>query len=198
VFSLLKNKDRTPDFLKNMKKISHRGHRGHRVFFPLCSLCSLWLKNAGEVKMKRFFLGLMLLCVISGTAFYPGCKKNDLNPDYSLQGIKWILESIQYSNQNIVPIERMFYVLFNEDLTFRMQVDCNNCNGTYALGANDSISFSRQMACTDAYCGDDSKDDEFHAALNTVSKYNVNGNRLRLYFNNEQSQLNFIAESSSL
>jgi heat shock protein HslJ len=148
--------------------------------------------------MKRFLAILILLCVIPGMAFHPGCKKSNLITDYPLQGIKWILESIQYSNQNILSIERMFYVLFNEDLTFQMQVDCNTCNGTYALGANHSILFSRQMACTDAFCGDDSKDNEFHAALDTVSKYDLNGDRLRLYFNNEQSQLNFIAESSGL
>ncbi|MFC2141081.1 META domain-containing protein [Acidobacteriota bacterium] len=148
--------------------------------------------------MKRFLVILMLLSVIPYMAFHMGCKKSNQITDYPLQGVKWILESIQYSNQNILSIERMFYVLFNENLTFQMQVDCNTCNGTYALGANHSILFSRQMACTDAFCGDDSPDNEFHAALETVSKYNVNGNRLRLYFNNEQSFLNFIAESSSL
>jgi heat shock protein HslJ len=148
--------------------------------------------------MKRFLVIILLFCVISGMAFHTGCKKGKQITDYPLQGIKWILESIQYSNQNILSIERMFYVLFNEDLTFRMQVDCNTCNGTYSLGANQAILFSRQMACTDAFCGDDSPDNEFHAALETVSKYDVNGNRLRLYFNNEQSFLNFIAGSSSI
>jgi heat shock protein HslJ len=140
----------------------------------------------------------MLLWVISGMAFHMSCKKSNQITDYPLQGTKWILESIQYSNQNIIPIDRMFYVLFNEDLTFQMQVDCNTCSGTYSTGAGHSIRFSHQMVCTDAFCGDDSKDDEFHAALDSVSKYDVNGDRLRLYFNNEQSQLNFIAESSSL
>jgi heat shock protein HslJ len=148
--------------------------------------------------MKRFLMIFMVLCVISGMAFHTDCKKSNQITDYPLQGTKWILDSIQYSNQNILSIERMFYIIFNEDLTFRMQVDCNTCNGTYALGANNSILFSRQMACTDAFCGDDSKDNEFHAALETVSKYDVDGDRLRLYFNNEQSQLNFIAGSSSL
>jgi hypothetical protein len=40
-------------------------------------------------------------------------------------------------------------------------------------------------------------DDEFHEALNSASRYEVDGNRLRVYFNNESSQLNFIAESSA-
>ncbi|NIM15165.1 MAG: META domain-containing protein [Candidatus Aminicenantes bacterium] len=148
--------------------------------------------------MKTFSLIIMLLFIITGMAFHTGCKKSDLNPDYPLAGVKWILESIQYSNQNIVPIEQMFYVLFNEDLTFEMQVDCNSCSGTYVLAAGNFISFSDQMVCTDAFCGDDSKDDEFHAAIDTASAYEVNENRLRIYFNNEQSHLNFIAESSTI
>ncbi len=148
--------------------------------------------------MKRFFLLFMLLFFIFGLVLHTGCKKSDISPDSLLQGVKWILESIQYSAQNVVPIEETFYILFNEDLTFQMQVDCNSCTGTYVLGANNSLTFADQMACTDAYCGDDSKDNEFHAAIDTVSRYDVDGNRLRLYFSNEQSHLNFIAESSTL
>jgi len=146
--------------------------------------------------MKTFLLIFMLLFFISGTLFHTGCKKNDLISDSPLINIKWILESIQYPVQ-IVPIERTFYILFNEDRTLEMQVDCNFCSGTYELGAGNSISFGEEMMCTDAFCGDDSKDTEFHAALDTTSSYDVNGNRLRIYFGNGQSRLNFIAESST-
>lgn len=151
-----------------------------------------------EVKMKKYFMIFTLLLVVSGITFHTGCKKSTTITDYPLQGVKWILESIQYSNQNIVPIKRLFYMLFSEDLSFQMQVDCNHCSGMYVLGSGNSILFWHQMTCTEAYCGDDSKDDEFHAALNNSSKYDINDNRLRIYFDNEQSHLNFIAESSTL
>lgn len=148
--------------------------------------------------MKRFLLFFMLFFLVSGMVFHTSCKKSELNnpPDMSVVDVKWILESIQYSVINVVPIEEMFYILLKEDFSVEMEVDCNYCGGTYALGNNNSILFDYStMACTEAYCGDDSMDDEFHDALNTASRYEVDGNRLRIYFNNEASQLNFIAES---
>ncbi|UCH92450.1 MAG: META domain-containing protein [Candidatus Aminicenantes bacterium] len=151
--------------------------------------------------MKRFFLIFMLLFMVSGMVFYTGCKKSDLNdpPDMSVVGVKWILESIQYSARNVITIEEMFYILLKEDFRVEMEVDCNYCAGSYALGNNNFILFDYStIACTEADCGDDSLDEEFHEALNTASRYEVDGNRLRVYFNNEQSQLNFIAAPAAL
>jgi heat shock protein HslJ len=140
----------------------------------------------------------MLFFLVSGMVFYTGCKKSEIinPPDMSVKGVKWILELIQYSAGNVVPIEDTFYILLKEDFTVEMQVDCNYCGGTYMLGDNNFILFDYStMVCTEAYCID-SMDAEFHDALNTASRYEVNGNRLRIYFNNEASRLNFIAESS--
>ena len=149
--------------------------------------------------MKRFLLFLMLFFLVSSIVFHTGCKKSEsINPpDMSVKGIKWILESIQYSALNVVPVVDMFYILLKEDLTVEMEVDCNYCGGTYTLGDNNLIFFDYStIVCTEVYCGDDSIDAEFRDALNTASRYEVNGNRLRVYFNNEASQLNFIAQSS--
>lgn len=148
--------------------------------------------------MKRFLLIFMLLFIVSGMVVHTGCKKSDVNdpPDMSIVGAKWILESIQYSAANVIPIVEIFYILLKEDSRVEMEVDCNYCAGTYELGNNNFILFDYStIACTEADCGDDSMDDEFHDALNTAAKYEVDGNRLRVYFNNESSQLNFIAES---
>jgi heat shock protein HslJ len=138
------------------------------------------------MRLFNVFLVVLLL-------FHPGCKKSTSIPDNPLSGVKWILQSIRYSDQNIVQIGRVFFIRFNEDLSFEMQVDCNSCSGTYVLGAGNSLSFNAQMACTDAYCGDNSPDDEFHAAIETVSRYEKIGNRLQIYFNNGQSFLDFMA-----
>jgi heat shock protein HslJ len=150
--------------------------------------------------MKQFLLIFMLIFMVSGMVFHTACKKSDINdpPDMSIVGVKWILESIQYSAANVVPIEEIFYILLKEDSRVEMEVDCNYCAGTYELGNNNFILFDYStIACTEAYCGDDSMDDQFHEALNSATKYEVDGNRLRVYFNNESSQLNFIAESSA-
>ena len=146
--------------------------------------------------MKRFLLISIVLFMVSGILFHTGCKKSDVNepPDMSIIGVKWVLESIQYSAVNVIPIQEIFSILLKEDYSLEMEVDCNNCGGEYTLGNNNFILFDYStIFCTEAYCGDDSLDTEFHEALNSATKYEVDGNRLRIYFNNESSQLNFIA-----
>jgi heat shock protein HslJ len=146
--------------------------------------------------MKRFLFLFILLFMVWGMVFHTGCKKSDINepPDMSIVGVKWMLESIQYSAANVIPIAEIFFIQLKEDLSLEMEVDCNYCAGTYELGNNNFILFDYStIACTEAYCGDDSRDDDFHDALNSATKYEVDGNRLRVYFNNESSQLNFIA-----
>ena len=149
--------------------------------------------------MKRFLLIFVLIFMLSGMVFFTGCKKsNENNPaDMSIVGVKWILETIQYSTLAVVPVVEIFYIQLNQESQVEMEVDCNYCAGGYSLGTNNSISFDYStIACTEADCGADSLDDEFHDALETATRYEVDGNRLRIYFDNEQSWLNFVAESS--
>lgn len=136
-------------------------------------------------------LGFYLLCVLLGVIGLIGftaCKETD---DNALVGITWALESINYSSQNIVTVDKPFTILFKDDGTIDMLVDCNNCFGTYVLGANKSIESMDHGGCTEADCGPESKDDEFHAALDTVTRYDVDGNRMQLFFNNGDSTLEF-------
>jgi heat shock protein HslJ len=150
--------------------------------------------------LKRFFFIFILLFLVSIMVFHTGCRKSEINnpPDMSIVGVKWVLESIQYSAVNLTPIVETFYILLYEDFSLDMEVDCNYCAGEYILGNNNSILFDYStIACTEAYCGEDSWDDEFHDALNTATKYEVDSNRLRVYFNNESSQLNFITNPSA-
>ena len=58
--------------------------------------------------MKRPFL----LFFIPGPVLRTGCKKSDISPDSLLQGVKWILESIRYSDQNVIPIEETFWMQY--------------------------------------------------------------------------------------
>ncbi len=145
--------------------------------------------------MRKGFFIFLFAVIMAGMVFHHACKKSDSDSGSALVGIKWILESIRYSDQNIVQIEKIFSILFNEDKSLEMEVDCNFCTGTYELGPNRSISFINHMSCTEVYCGPDSKDAEFHAALDTASRYDINGNTLKIYFNAGQSTLNFLVGS---
>jgi len=156
-------------------------------------------RHKGFIYNKTFSVTLCLSVLVAiFMVWHMGCKKSDLNepPDMSIVGVRWNLESIQYSAANVIPIDEVFFIRLREDSRVEMEVDCNYCAGWYALGNDNSIFFNyTTMACTEAYCGEDSWDEEFHDALNTAKKYKVEGNRLRVYFNNGSSQLNFIAES---
>jgi heat shock protein HslJ len=144
--------------------------------------------------MKKGLFIFLFAVVMTGIVFNHACKKSNSDSNSMLVGIKWLLESIRYSDQNILQIERTFSILFNEDKSLEMEVDCNSCAGTYELGANRSISFIDHRSCTEVDCGPDSKDTEFHAALDTASRYDINGSRLIIYFNTGQSTLNFNAQ----
>ncbi|UCH95860.1 MAG: META domain-containing protein [Candidatus Aminicenantes bacterium] len=145
--------------------------------------------------MKKHLMVPMALVVISIIALvvYPACKESEALLDNPLANTRWILESFEYANQNIINVEDPFWIQFNEDNTLEMQVDCNICRGTYDIGSGNIIRFNTPFNCTEVYCGDDSLDREFLLALDGASRYEFDGNRLRIYFGEEGSRLNFIA-----
>jgi heat shock protein HslJ len=148
--------------------------------------------------MKRFLLLFFVILIGLGMLNHSGCKKSEITgPDMSIVDVRWILQSIKFSSTNVVPIVDTFFIMLNGDSSIDMSVDFNDCAGSYTLGDNNSIYIDyNTIACTEVYCGDDSMDDEFHDALNSASRYEVEGNELKIYFNNGQSYLNFVAESS--
>lgn len=120
-----------------------------------------------------------------------GCREAGAN--YLLTGVTWILTAIHYSPTNIVDIKRPFSIVFKEDGEADMAVDCNRCSYIYEITADNEITFSTGK-CTEAYCGVDSHDKEFHAALNSAFRFIVAGNRLEIYFAKGGSKLHFTAE----
>ena len=144
--------------------------------------------------MKKYLLFFLMAVILIGTVIHFGCKKSESIVENPLWGARWILDAIQYSDQNIVLIRRPFSLRFNQDGTVDMVVDCNECNGTYVVDDNGSLTFLDHSTCTEVFCGNDSNDDAFHAALDTASRYEIIGRNLRIFFNNGQSRLNFNAE----
>ncbi len=138
------------------------------------------------------FMGIGVIFLM-GIVFHTGCKEEKVfeNP---LPGIAWILESIRYSDQNIVDIDDTYRMVFNEDNTLEVKTDCNFCKGSYDIGSEGTIYFYTPLSCTEAFCGPDSREREFHRALDDVFEYEKEGNRLRLYFSESGSRMNFIAE----
>ncbi|NIM11413.1 MAG: META domain-containing protein [Candidatus Aminicenantes bacterium] len=142
--------------------------------------------------MKRLLLMTILVVCFVGVTFHPGCKTDNPNSNSDLLfNIKWVLESIHYSTLNIVSIQDTFSILFRQNGSMDLEVDCNTCSGTFELGNNGAITIIDHSLCTEADCGPDSRDAEFHTALDGVTRYEIDGNNLRLFFTNGQSRLNF-------
>lgn len=144
--------------------------------------------------MKKYIGVFFVIFIVTGLLFQPGCKKSEEPIANPLIGINWVLQTIQYSPQNVIAIEDLYSIQFKDDGTHGMVVDCNTCVGTYEIGANASIRFITHSECTEAYCGDDSRDAEFHVALDSAYRYEIDGNSLRIYFDNGASLLNFNAQ----
>ncbi len=136
-----------------------------------------------EEKMKgvlgRLLLGLFLILII----FQTGCKQTDTFGILDLLEKKWILNSIHYSPENVISSTGDFSIIFENNGMLTMQVDCNGCSGKYTLGDNNSISLQFEL-CTQAYCGPDSLDSQFHETLENSTRFEIIGNNLRIYFSN--------------
>jgi heat shock protein HslJ len=134
-------------------------------------------------EMKKIFSFSMVLLFISGLMLVSlgGCKKS---AEYSIDDLidfTWVLQEFHYSDQLIIAAEQTFTIVFRSDDTVEMKVDCNNCFGNYSA-VRGTLSFLDSFACTEAHCGNESQDQRFMVVMNNVSRYEITGNTLKIYF----------------
>ena len=100
---------------------------------------------------------------------------------YDVQG-NWQLQSFALSGGTTVPVPDpgSYTVRFNADESVDIQADCNRCMGSYETDGR-SLSFG-PLACTRAFCGDDSLDSQYIAALETSSSFVRTGEGLNLNY----------------
>ena len=124
-------------------------------------------------------LFIILLILISCNVFI---AQN--NEDLPLTETNWELFSFNYIFQGPIQAKSGEYtILFSDTGTVQSKVDCNLCFGDYTLGNRKTISIHLE-GCTKVGCGKDSKDSDFHDAVKNTTKYSIEGNDLRLYFDN--------------
>lgn len=125
--------------------------------------------------MKKY--GLFLL--LAGFALV-SCDTATLPSSVSdVQG-EWELQAFELNNGSTVtiPNPEKFTVRFDLDDNVNLTVDCNVCRGSYEAEGN-SLTIGL-LACTLAYCGDDSLDSQYMAALGSISNYARQGRALRM------------------
>lgn len=130
--------------------------------------------------MSKLKLILTLVIVITFISCFSnpfGFDKKDL----PLTGVTWELKSLHYSNGSISVEQDAFNILFSDSGTVTSKMDCNDCYGGYSTRRNNVITID-PGACTEVYCGPNSKDQEIYSTIKQVTKYLIDGKKLRLYF----------------
>ncbi len=135
---------------------------------------------------------VIIICVLL-VLLNSGCKKCDCSEDNfsELINITWVLETIYNSSTDVIQVSDRYSIIFKEDKTVDLIVDCNSCSGSINVQSENYISLNNSLACTEVACGPDSNDTEFYLAIEKISRYEIINNKLFLYFNDENGYLIF-------
>lgn len=133
--------------------------------------------------MKKLFRVSTVLLGVLGILLFTqsGCKGDE---EYSLDELldsTWVLQEFHFSDNLIQPAEARFTVIFRSNDAVEFLVDCNNCFGNYSASRG-VMSFYGEFACTEAFCGPDSQDTLFLNVIDDVTRFEINGGTLLLYF----------------
>lgn len=88
-----------------------------------------------------------------------------------LRSQTWNWNRTEYKDQ-VTTIENgeNFQLTFNEDWTFSAKIDCNSGSGTYTATDTGSIKMTLGPV-TEAYCGEESSDQDFIGMIKAVQDY---------------------------
>jgi heat shock protein HslJ len=127
-----------------------------------------------DFSMKRYAALPVLTAVL---AF--GCDESPNEPS-EIIGDTWRLASLQEASATpVVPPSGAQYTLrLTADNRAEVRSDCNTCNGVYSLDESD-IQIG-PLACTRAFCGEDSLDTEYVQALEDAEMLDVDEGEVTL------------------
>lgn len=157
--------------------------------------------NKNSVKLNNnplpYLIGSLILIfsIIFVYTFWNGKNQNaetanqNTNPQptiiasvQNLQSHTWNWDKTEYNNETTtIETGSSYQLSFNEDMTFNAKIDCNTASGTYTADDTGSIKMTLGPI-TEAFCGENSKDQEFIGIINAVQDYRTpeNGNVLQL------------------
>jgi heat shock protein HslJ len=125
-------------------------------------------------RRRSFCLGLGL--AVAGIAT-GGCDQSPTSPS-EIVGQTWRLVAIDRSGLPSIsaPADRNFTVEFQDGGRLGVRADCNSCSGSFEL--SESQLTIRPLACTRAFCGNDSLDTLFLQALSEARTVRIEGGEL--------------------
>ena len=121
------------------------------------------------------------------------CKMGPVESEQEITNIRWMLESIEYKNGDVLTIDNpnVYTIMFDDLAKVEGRANCNSCWGDYnSNGRSISISFP----CTKVGCPPSSKDWEYTLAVRAASSYKIDGKSLQIYFDDGNSTLHFKCE----
>jgi heat shock protein HslJ len=119
---------------------------------------------------------LLLAAVVFLTALFAGCSGSDDDPS-SIIGL-WQLQYFDLNDGTNVDVDdpSRYTIEFRMDGRVSIKADCNTCGGSYS--ADDTTINFGLLACTRAFCGDDSLDSEFEVVFVGTRTYRIDEGRL--------------------
>ena len=140
--------------------------------------------------LKELFLFTLLLMLQAGCSDDLGLS--DDTQAVELISTKWVLRSIDVPDSQDIEVDtnKSFSIQFFEDLHLSGINDCNDYFGVYKISDNSSLSLD-SLISTAVGCGE-SIDREYSRALHSVYSYEISNNMLRLYYDENNSSLNYI------
>lgn len=113
------------------------------------------------------------------------------NSDSELTSKKWTWTKTQMSDgKEIVPsADGKFTLTFQTDMRVLATTDCNNGNGSYELGPNNSLTMG-PMATTMMFC-EGSSETEFYQGLANVGSYKIENGQLWLMLQKDSGTMVF-------
>lgn len=145
---------------------------------------------------KPLHLTLLLSCAI----ILVGCNEDaeeeamDDFQDTELINNMWMLQSIEVPGATTIEIDsnKVFSIQFSEDNQFSGMADCNSYYGTYTISNTDSLNIV-PIGITYVGC-DHTLDQEYFYILHFIHSYEIINNVLRLYYDENNSVLNYIKD----
>jgi heat shock protein HslJ len=107
------------------------------------------------------------------------CADDPITGPSVLTGTVWKLRSLRTDGPAVLTLDPSRYtVQFGEDGRLSVRADCNVCGGPYQA-RRETLSVGT-LACTRAFCGPESRGDDYTAILNGARLYEVTGETLVL------------------
>ncbi len=126
--------------------------------------------------MRTTLAALMLLSSVGFVA----CADSESSDGSRLQGTEWRLVSLVRPDGRQVSVgdPSRFTVSFVADGSALARADCNSCFGSWS--ASGSALSMGPIGCTKMYCGDESLDRDYLAALGKAKSFEIDGDNLTI------------------